>query len=62
MYGTRYTVQNDLLKESTDLTERKRALDPSDYAIIAVRQQEVNYSKPKRNTNFVPRCSCMQNS
>ena len=52
MYGTRYTVQNDLLKESTDLTERKRALDPSDYAIIAVRQQEVNYSKPKTKHQF----------
>ena len=52
MYGTRYTVQNDLLKESTDLTERKRALDPSDYAISAVRQQEVNYSKPETKLQF----------
>ena len=52
MYGTRYTVQNDFLKESTDLTKRKRALDPSDYAIIAVRQQEVNYSKPKTKHQF----------
>ena len=52
MYGTRYTVQNDLLKESTDLTERKRALDPSDYAIIAVRQQEVNYSKLKTKHQY----------
>ena len=52
MYGTRYTVQNDLLKESTDLTERKRALDPSDFAIIAACQQEVNYSKPKTKHQF----------
>ena len=52
MYSTRYTVQNDLLKERTDLTERKRALDPSDYAIIAVRQQEVNYSKLKTKHQF----------
>ena len=52
MYGTRYTVQNDLLKESTDLTEHKRALDPSGYAIIAVRQHEVNYSKPKTKHQF----------
>ena len=62
MYGTRYTVQNDLLKESTDLTERKRALDPSDYAIIAVRQQEVNYSKPKTKHQFPAKGSCMQSS
>ena len=52
MYGTRYTARNDLLKESTHLTERKRALDPSDYAIIAVRLQEVNYSKPKTKHQF----------
>ena len=42
MYGTRYTVQNDLLKESTDLTERKRALDPSAWR-VAFGQQAVGY-------------------
>ena len=38
--------------ETTDLTESKRALDLCDYAIRAVRQQEVNYSKPKTKLQF----------